>query len=99
MTKVVYINGDFNEVIADIHKDDRITSYIVNNIEYVKKLLDTNMATYTTILLANYGYNYKMNEEHQIPELLIDGIEKLGKEKIFKFGVFDPYNNADYSRK
>lgn len=97
MSKITYVTGDFKEVVQDINKENKITSYIINDIDYLQQLIDMNSVAYTNILIGNYGYNYKLNED-KIPILKIDDIDTLKKEKIFKFGMFEPDNSAKFSK-
>lgn len=95
MESIVYINGEFEEVIEDISKTEKITSYILNDIDLLQKLIDIDKVKFTSVLIANYGWNYKLNSEG-IPILKIDDIDNISKEKVFKLGVFVPDNESTY---
>lgn len=89
---IEYITGSFTEVINSI--EENITSYILNDIELVKELIAIGKVSYSNILLANYGYNYRLNDKGEA-ELDIDNIDELAKYHIFKIVTFEPTN--DYS--
>lgn len=97
-TMISYVTGDFKEAVSSVPSENRITSFILNDINYVQTLLDLDKVAYTNLLVANYGYNYKLNKDG-IPILKIDKIDDLGKERIFKLGMFTPDNSATYNTK
>lgn len=90
MDKIKYVTGDFFEVVKSL---DGITSYILNDIMDVSTLLSTNKISYTNILLANYGYNYTLNENGKL--ILRLNIDEIMKEKIFKFVTFTPIDFSE----
>lgn len=95
MESIVYINGEFEDVINDIFSTDTITSYILNDINLLQKLIDMDKVKFTSVLIANYGYNYTLNDD-LIPILKIDNIDNISKEKVFKLGVFQPIADTKF---
>lgn len=89
-TNIIYVYGEFETIIRSITKDTniKITSFVLNDIELVNKLIELNVVAYTNILICNGGWNYKLNKNN-VPVLKLDNSEKLSKENIFKIGVFD----------
>lgn len=96
--KIVYINGDLIEVVKSI---DKITTFIIDDIDMVQRLIDSDLVSYTNILLANYGYNYKLSDiiidESYGREVIlkIDNLHELMNTKVFKLKVFDPVKIVD----
>ena len=93
MSKIEYISGPFYDVMSDI--PEHITSFMLNDIDYVDMLISLGRVEYTNILLANYGFNYKMGEIDGKPslELKIPDIEQVAKREKFKFVMFSVSNN------
>jgi len=91
--KISYVNGEFIDVVKSV---ENITTFIIDDISMVQELLDNDIISYKTILLANYGYNYKLSDiiidENYGRELTlkIDNIDKLSTEKVFKLKMFLP---------
>ncbi len=96
--KIVYVNGEFIDVVKSINK---ITTFIVDDIDYIEELIDNDIISYKTILLANYGYNYKLSDividEEYGNELTlkIDDLSNLMYKKIFKLSTFTPNDNLE----
>lgn len=91
---ITYVSGNFKDVISKI--PEKITTYIIDDIDLLSQLIDMNKVAYSNVLLAKYGFNYKLDEESQLPILKIDDIEKVGKDKIFKLATFSIDNHIMY---
>lgn len=92
---ITYVSGDFKDVISKV--PERITSYVLNDIEYINILLDMNKLSYTNVLLAKYGYNYKADkDDHTKVILKIDDIDNVCKENIFKLAMFSIDNSIKF---
>lgn len=88
LNKIEFIYGDFEQCIALM--ETRPTCYIVNDVEYIKNLIDNDWIQYTDIILAELAYNFELDENDKlVPKYNID---KLIKEKIFKFAMLSPIN-------
>jgi len=87
MDKIKYITGNLFNVIKSL---SGITTYILRNILDVGIIIELNKSEYTNIIVANYGYNFTLDEK----DLLVPrfNVEDLLIEKIFKFATFSPYN-------
>jgi hypothetical protein len=85
MDKIKYVVGDFDEVISSL---DGITSYILNDANYIIPIIYNKKIEYTTVLVANYGYNYAMNEDEQM--VLKINVADILEPNIFKFATFMP---------
>ena len=82
--KIKYVCGDFIEVIKKLpHKP---TSYILNDVDYIQKLIDNNFIEFTEIIIAELGYNFKLGDNNTL--VLKGEYEKIMEEKIFKIGYF-----------
>lgn len=88
MDKIELLYGDFGECIAMM--ETRPTCYIVNDVEYIKTLIDNNWIEYTDIILAELGYNFELDKDSKL--VVKYGIENLMEEKIFKFATLSPIN-------
>jgi hypothetical protein len=86
MERVNYVCGNFKEVIQSL---DGITSYIVNDIDYIHDIFEAKKADYTHIMLASYAYNYAMNEDESDLEFRID-LKDLTKDIVCKIASFTP---------
>lgn len=80
--KIKYVAGDFIDVINQLH--DKPTSYILNDVMYIQKLIDNDLISYTEIMVSESGYNFELTDKFDI--VLKGGFETLMKEKIFKLG-------------
>lgn len=85
--KIEYVYGDFKECIDSF--DIKPTTYILNDIDYAKILLDNNMIEYTEIIIGELGYNFEMKNgklvlRHNLVELAHDNIFKIGMLPIMR---------------
>jgi len=87
--KITFTYGDFDDVIEAIHKKERITTYVLNDVTLINNLIDSNRIQYRTVLVPSYGYNYTVDNTGKVT-LRINEIDKLSKDKIFKFETFYP---------
>ena len=93
MDRIEYITGPIRDVMNTI--EEKITTFILNDIEIFKILLDMKILEYSNILIANLGYNYKLNEENKLV-LNIDGdINKISEQNICKIALFSTTRNYD----
>jgi hypothetical protein len=83
--KLKYITGDFANIIEDF---DDITTFIFNDIIDISTLIAFNKTKYTNILVANYGYNFTIDDNGNLT-LRIDA-ESMMEEYVFKFSTFTP---------
>jgi len=90
MDRVNYITGNFDEVICSLNG---VTSYILNDINYLVPLIHHKKTEYTNILVGNFGYNYALNDQNQM--VLRINIDEWVKEFIFKFATFMPIEFTD----
>lgn len=86
MERVVYVAGDFGDVLDKIEED--ITSYFINDLDYLDTIVEKGKAEYTNIMLANYAYNYILGEDGEL-EYRLD-VEKLLDGIVCKFATFSP---------
>lgn len=86
-SKVHYITGKKEEVYDDLQG---ITSFILNDIEDILLLIKLKKTEYTNILVANYGYNYKLDEKTGEVVPKVELTEDMLKKNIFKFATFMP---------
>jgi hypothetical protein len=88
MQRVTYVSGNIEKVLEKL---EGITSYMVGDIDHVYHIIKSGKADYTNIMLANYGYNYYMDDDTKKIDLCLD-IKELTKDVICKFGTFTPAN-------
>ena len=93
MNKINYVTGNFLDAV---NKLDGITTYILNDIMDVSYILDERI-NYTNILLANYGYNYTINENGTL--VLRLNLEEAMDKYVFKFSTFFPISITDKHKK
>lgn len=86
LNNIVYVSGDFKSVIEEI--PERITSYILQDIDYVSMLIDMKKLEYTNVLIAKYGFNYILDKETNFPMLKIPDLDNVMTENIFKMAEF-----------
>ena len=91
--RVKYVYGDFKTCISNIK--EHITSYILADILLVNELIEMKKIHYSSILVANYGYNYKLTEDGKL-SILIDDIEEKIKDMVFKLAMFMPFKNVKF---
>lgn len=84
---VKYVIGDFKEAINNISD---ITCYILNDINFIPTLIDISKVEYSTIMVANYKYNYVHSEEDMELKLKIGDTTELQQKNTFKLYMFDP---------
>jgi hypothetical protein len=82
--KIKYVCGDFIDVIKKL--PNKPTSYILNDADYIKDLIDNKFIEFTEIIIAELGYNFEVSEDKSI--VLKNGYEDLMEEHIFKIGYF-----------
>jgi hypothetical protein len=88
MERVTYVSGDFAKLIQRPELDG-ITTYIVNDLDYIYEVLEAGKADYVNFLLAKYAYNYIYNEDDDKMELRMDMEDMMG-EAICKIAMFTP---------
>jgi hypothetical protein len=88
MERVNYITGDFPSVL---NKLDGITSYIVNDLDYVIDIINSGKTEFTNIMLAQYGYNYALDDDTQTLEFRMNLSDLIG-DRVCKLGTFMPVN-------
>lgn len=83
---IFYVAGSFADILNNIEQP---TSYMLSDVDKVKTILKLNKQEYSEIMIAQYGYNYEIN----------DGIiqirgnyDELMPEKHFKIASFTPLN-------
>lgn len=86
--KIRYVVGDFSSCIRKIPE---VTTFILNDVDYVLDIINEGKEEYSNILIANYGYNYILNEETDEIELRID-LDKILANKVCKHAIFTPLN-------
>lgn len=81
--KIKYLTGDFIKAVMCVpHKP---TCYVLNDIEYVHKLIEHHCIPYSEVILGELGCNYELDENFG---LKIKGItEKDMKDHVFKLGI------------
>lgn len=85
--KIEYVYGDFKECVESL--DIKPTTYILNDADYAKILLDNDMIEYTEIIIGELGYNFEMKNnrlvlKHNLVEVSHDRLFKLGMLPIMK---------------
>lgn len=80
--KIEYVYGDFKECVESL--DKKPTTYILNDVEYAKILLDNDMIEYTEIIIAELGYNFELKDNKVV--LKYDLYNK-SHDNIFKIGL------------
>ncbi len=88
LDRIKYVTGDFNEVIKSI--PEKITTYVINSIHFLELLIDMKKVYLSNVLIADYGYNYCLNEKDDVVLKIID-IDEVSKKEVFKARVFNPY--------
>ena len=84
LDNVFYVAGDFKSIINNIEKP---TSYILSDIDKVQTIIDENMIEFVEIMVAQYGYNYCIDDSI----LKIRGdYDKMMYDKNFKIASFTP---------
>jgi hypothetical protein len=88
---IEFIHGDIETAINKI--PEKITLYVVNDIHAASKIIDVSPNQYADILVANYGYNYKLSKVKGIhrPVLCIDNIEEKCKTNNYRLRMFMPF--------
>ena len=82
-SKIKYVGGDFIEMVNSLpHKP---TAYIINNVDYIQRLIDNNLIEYTEVLIGELGYNFELNKNYDLQ--VKNQYDELQEEKIFKFGI------------
>lgn len=94
MKKITYVNGDFIDAVKSI--PEKITTYIINDVRCIDLLIDNSLISYSNVLIADAGWNYKQNEDNKIV-LKCDHIDDKSKEYIFKAGTFIVDSDIVYS--
>ena len=87
IVKKIYIHTDkqLYQPIYDMESlDKKPTTYILNDVEYAKILLDNDMIEYTEIIIAELGYNFELKDNKVV--LKYDLYNK-SHDNIFKIGL------------
>lgn len=89
LDNVFYVAGDFKSIINSIEKP---TSYILSDIDKVQTIIDENKIEFVEIMVAQYGYNYCIDDSI----LKIRGdYDKMMYDKNFKIASFTPLKMDD----
>ena len=83
MNKVKYMYGDIKSCL----NDKGISLYITNDIDFIFKLAEIDELRYKEVLLANYGYNYTMNNGELV---LRRDLTDIFIQSVFKLNMFSP---------
>ena len=94
--KIEFVTGDFQSALQSI--DERITMFILNDIDYVQTIIGMNRMSYAQLMIANYGYNYEFNTENEIPILKIGDTDEFQNRHMCNVRVFSPTNAADFKK-
>lgn len=81
--KIKYFTGDFIRAVQCTPV--KPTCFVLNNVEYVHKLIEHKYIAYTEILLGELGCNYELDEQLGLKVKGID--DKVMKDNIFKLAV------------
>lgn len=98
--KIKFVYGDIREAITNIK--ERITAYFINDIDIIFDLVDIGKIENSQILLADYGYNYVLDEVDgggELPVLKIKDVDKFNEEHKCYIKAFSPTLSAEYSKK
>ena len=91
--KMMCVIGDCKTAIQQC--PDKITTYILNDITLVDDLIEMDKIAYTTVLVANCGWNYKLSDDG-IPILKVDNLESKMKSHVFKCATFSLSKQITY---
>lgn len=80
LSKIKFVGGDFIEMVKSL--PHRPTSYFINDTDYIQKLIDNDLISYTEILVAEIGYNFEVTKEGELQ--IRGGYEYLMEKEIFK---------------
>lgn len=81
--KIKYLTGDFIEAVKAVpHKP---TCYVLNDIQYVHKLIEHQFIDYSEVILGELGCNYELDDNFGIKLKGLD--EEIMKNHVFKLGV------------
>lgn len=88
--KIKFLTGDFIEAVKVV--PHRPTCYVLNDIQYVHKLIESGFIKYSEIILGELGCNYELDDTYQMK---LKGLnDKIIKDNIFKI-VVTPLVNLD----
>jgi hypothetical protein len=91
MERVNYVSGNFEAVLDKL---EGITTFIVNDIDYIVDIINKEKAEYANIMLASYGYNYFYNDDTNAMDLRCD-VEKIIGDRVCKFATFIPVDLSE----
>lgn len=86
--KIEYVYGDFKTTIDSL--EEKPTTYILNDVDYAKVLLDNELIEYTELLIGELGYNFELTKDYDIT--LKHNLMGLMQEKTFKVGMLPIIN-------
>lgn len=90
MHRVNYVTGDFTKVI---NKLEGVTTWILDDAYKIIPLVHNKKVEFTNILVANYGYNFALNDDKQLSFRI--NTEEWEKKYTFKFATFMPIKFSD----
>lgn len=85
MSKIKFVHGDVVELVKGM--SNKPTTYLVNDIDILKKLLDEGLLGYTESCVAEMGCNFQLSENKDKQIELKYNMENLMEEKIYKLGI------------
>lgn len=88
--KIKFLTGDFIEAVKAVPV--KPTCYVLNDINYVHRLIETGFIKYTEVILGELGCNYELDKDYQMKLKGLD--DKVLKDNIFKI-VVTPIVNLD----
>ena len=87
--KVEYVYGDVTDFVKSL--DSKPTMYILNDIDIANDLYKEGLLEYTEVLIAELGYNFKLNGNKDDVVLKYD-LDKYMKKGNFKLGFLSVIN-------
>jgi hypothetical protein len=90
-TDIKYFIGDPIDIIKSI--DKKITTFMINDIDVVNRIIDEKLCVNSLIMVPKYGYNYKPLNDTMI--LKIDNLLSKTEKLHFEIVDFVPFTNYE----
>lgn len=93
--RIIYVTGELTGAIKNIN--ETITLYVFNDIDMIQSVVDAGKINGAQILIADYGYNYMVDDELNEVVWKIKNDDDFQKENNCILRIFPASNNAKFN--
>lgn len=91
--KSTIVHGTITEALSAVK--DKLTLFVLSDISHIHEIVMCGREEYADIVLANYGYNYRLDENMHV---IINLDDKICSGRQFRLAMFKPFSSGDAHR-